>query len=133
MGPTEKKILDAFLSIKKESFSKDDIIFIINSVYESNKREVFVSNGVTVNPEKCKVEYNGKSFSIPRKEFQLLQYLILNKNKVVRRENILKSIWGNDVIVIDRTIDVHIRKIRSILWYDCIKTVKGVGYSWEEK
>ena len=66
-----------------------------------------------------------------KKEFELLYLLAQKPGKVFLRNEILSSVWGNDVIVGDRTIDVHIRKIRSKLGLDCITTVKGVGYKFE--
>ena len=69
--------------------------------------------------------------TLPRKEFELLSLLISQQGRVFTREAILAAVWGNDVIVGDRTIDVHIRKLREKLGDDCIRTVKGVGYKFE--
>lgn len=73
----------------------------------------------------------GRELVFPRKEFQLLSLLTSKPNKVFTREEILSGVWGNDVVVGDRTIDVHIRKIREKLETDRIRTVKGVGYKFE--
>lgn len=73
----------------------------------------------------------GEEISLPRKEFELLNLLVSRPNKVFTREEILSGVWGNDVIVGDRTIDVHIRKIREKLNTQSIKTIKGVGYKFE--
>lgn len=67
---------------------------------------------------------------LPRKEFELLYLLTSNSGKVVTRENILQTIWGKDVVVVDRTIDVHIRRIRQKIGEKYIQTVKGVGYKF---
>jgi two-component system alkaline phosphatase synthesis response regulator PhoP len=69
--------------------------------------------------------------SLPKKEFELLALLASQPGRVFTRENILSSVWGNDVIVGDRTIDVHIRKLREKLGDDFFKTIKGVGYKFE--
>jgi len=71
-----------------------------------------------------------KVISFPRKEFELLYYLAKNPNKVFSRDALLKKIWGTDVSVVARTVDVHIRKIREKIGDDYIKTIKGVGYKF---
>ena len=79
------------------------------------------------------VKIDNKKKFFPRKEFQLLYYLASNPGKVMNRETLLKEIWGNDVFVIDRTIDVHIRKVREKLGKhsEIIETIKGVGYRFK--
>jgi two-component system, OmpR family, alkaline phosphatase synthesis response regulator PhoP len=69
--------------------------------------------------------------TLPKKEFELLLLLSSKPDKVFTREEIFTNVWGNDVIVGDRTIDVHIRKIREKLGLEVITTVKGVGYKFE--
>jgi two-component system alkaline phosphatase synthesis response regulator PhoP len=66
----------------------------------------------------------------PKKEFELLYFLAQNPDKVFSRDELLQSIWGEDVYILSRTVDVHIRKIREKIGEDCIKTIKGVGYKW---
>ena len=68
---------------------------------------------------------------LPKKEFELLLVLATKPNKVFTREEIFAKVWGNDVIVGDRTIDVHVRKIREKIGNNIIKTIKGVGYKFE--
>ncbi len=82
-------------------------------------------------PEKFIVQYNGKDISLAKKEFELLYLLASKPGRVFVRNEILSQVWGAEVIVGDRTIDVHIRKIRQKLGVDCITTVKGVGYKFE--
>lgn len=77
------------------------------------------------------VKKNEEEFVLPRKEFELLALLASSPGKVFTRESILSRIWGDDVIVTDRTIDVHVRKLREKLGEDYIKTVKGVGYKFD--
>jgi two-component system alkaline phosphatase synthesis response regulator PhoP len=77
------------------------------------------------------VYLKNEPISLAKKEFELLQYLASKPGRVFLRTEILNQIWGSDVIVGDRTIDVHIRKIRQKLGLDCITTVKGVGYKFE--
>jgi two-component system alkaline phosphatase synthesis response regulator PhoP len=97
--------------VKKESQTKDLII----------DREKFV------------VIKNEQTFSLPKKEFQLLELLVSKPQKVFTRQEIFSEIWGEDVVVGDRTIDVHVRKIRERLNLDAIKTVKGVGYKFDDE
>lgn len=84
-----------------------------------------------IDREKYIINYLGKDIILARKEFELLALLASKPGKVFLRNEILNQVWGTEVIVGDRTIDVHIRKIRQKLDLDCITTVKGVGYKFE--
>ncbi len=84
-----------------------------------------------LNKEKYMVNRDGSELNLPRKEFELLSLLISKPGKVFTREEIMNRVWGDDVIVGDRTIDVHIRKLREKLGDDYIKTIKGVGYKFD--
>ncbi|MBT8379724.1 MAG: response regulator transcription factor [Ignavibacteria bacterium] len=86
-----------------------------------------------INSDKYVVVVEGKQKFFPRKEFQLLSYLAKNPGKVFNRETLLKDVWGGNVYVVDRTIDVHIRKIREKLGKhsELIETIKGVGYRFK--
>ncbi len=84
-----------------------------------------------IDREKYNINFKGKEIILARKEFELLALLASKPGKVFLRNEILNTVWGTEVIVGDRTIDVHIRKIRQKLDMDCISTVKGVGYKFE--
>ena len=84
-----------------------------------------------IDKEQFMVKYHGQDIVLAKKEFELLSYLASKPGRVFLRNEILNRIWGSEVIVGDRTIDVHIRKIRQKLGIDCITTVKGVGYKFE--
>lgn len=86
---------------------------------------------LTIDREKYMINYQGHDIILARKEFELLALLAGKPGKVFLRNEILNQVWGTEVIVGDRTIDVHIRKIRQKLGLDCITTVKGVGYKFE--
>jgi two-component system alkaline phosphatase synthesis response regulator PhoP len=88
-------------------------------------------DGLIIDPEKFVVQLEGREILLAKKEFELLHLLASRPGRVFLRNEILSQVWGNDVIVGDRTIDVHIRKIRQKLGVDCITTVKGVGYKFE--
>ncbi len=89
--------------------------------------------GIIIDKEKYLVIFQGKELNLPKKEFELLALLMSKPGRVFTREIILNTIWGNDVVVGDRTIDVHIRKLREKLGDKIIKTVKGVGYKFEPR
>ncbi len=86
---------------------------------------------ITIDPAKYEVLIKGQQVVLAKKEFELLYLLASRPGRVFLRNEILNQVWGNEVIVGDRTIDVHIRKIRQKLGVDCITTVKGVGYKFE--
>ncbi len=88
-------------------------------------------DNVEIDPQKFDVRVDGKSITLAKKEFELLHLLASRPGRVFLRNEILSQIWGNEVIVGDRTIDVHIRKVRQKLGLDCITTVKGVGYKFD--
>jgi two-component system alkaline phosphatase synthesis response regulator PhoP len=90
-------------------------------------------NSLKIDREKFLIEIDGKQISLPKKEFELLELLASRPGKVFNREQILSIVWGNETIVGERTIDVHIRKLREKLGDDYIRTIKGVGYTFNEK
>ena len=83
-----------------------------------------------IDKEAYKVIFEGKELSIPKKEFELLYLLASKPEKVFKRETIMDKVWGSDVVVGDRTIDVHIRKLREKIGVNFFKTIKGVGYKF---
>jgi len=108
--------------------SKVNALFRRVKKLENNK---LVIDELTIDPERFLVEYKSREIILAKKEFELLYLLAKKPGRVFLRNEILSEIWGTDVIVGDRTIDVHIRKIRQKIGVDCITTVKGVGYKFE--
>ena len=92
-----------------------------------------VLDGLTIEREAYKINYKGLDMVLPRKEFELLYLLASRPGKVFKREVILEKIWGNEVIVGARTIDVHVRKLREKLGDSKFKTIKGVGYKFQNQ
>jgi two-component system alkaline phosphatase synthesis response regulator PhoP len=88
-------------------------------------------NNLVIDPIQFLVRVDDKEIALAKKEFELLYLLASKPGRVFLRNEILNEVWGNEVIVGDRTIDVHIRKIRQKLGLDCITTVKGVGYKFD--
>ena len=87
-------------------------------------------DGLTIDRTSYTVTVDGKEISLPKKEFELLYFLAQSPNKVFTRDELLQHIWGSDVYVVPRTVDVHIRKVREKIGEDFITTVKGVGYKF---
>lgn len=87
---------------------------------------------IEINRDKYLVSRGEAVFHLPRKEFELLYYLACRKGIVLNREKILNKVWGDHIYVVDRTVDVHVRKIREKLGDHYIETVKGVGYRFKE-
>jgi two-component system alkaline phosphatase synthesis response regulator PhoP len=96
-----------------------------------SENKVLRAGVLEIDPERFVVKLDDKEIILAKKEFELLYLLASKPGRVFLRNEILSQVWGNDVIVGDRTIDVHIRKIRQKLGVDCITTVKGVGYKFE--
>ena len=90
-------------------------------------------SSIEIDRERYLVTSEGKELILPKKEFELLELLASRPGKVYNREQILAIVWGNETIVGERTIDVHIRKLREKLGDDYIRTIKGVGYTFNEK
>lgn len=120
--PIKPKVLmskvKALLRRKKEDTKPEDQITQVGDI--------------VINREEYKIINKGKEIVLPRKEFELLALLTSKPNKVFKREVILEKVWGNEVIVGGRTIDVHIRKLREKIGEEHFKTVKGVGYKFVE-
>ena len=96
---------------------------------EVENENVKIGN-LVINREEYKIILDGEEMVLPRKEFELLSLLASKPGKVFKREEILDKVWGNEVIVGGRTIDVHIRKLREKIGDDSFKTIKGVGYKF---
>jgi two-component system, OmpR family, alkaline phosphatase synthesis response regulator PhoP len=95
---------------------------------ETFKSESLMINGIEISREEYKIIKDGVEIVLPKKEFELLYLLASKPGKVFKREEILDKVWGSEVVVGGRTIDVHIRKLREKIGDDLFKTIKGVGY-----
>jgi two-component system alkaline phosphatase synthesis response regulator PhoP len=98
---------------------------------DEHASETLNVGGIEINREEYKIIKESKEIVLPRKEFELFYLLASKPGKVFKREEILDKVWGNEVIVGGRTIDVHIRKLREKIGEDLFKTIKGVGYKLE--
>jgi len=116
--PIKPKVLNSKVSALLRRFTKN----------EANTN--IVHGNLTINLDEYKVILKGEKMSFPRKEFELLRLLASKPDKVFKREKIMEAVWGNDVVVGDRTIDVHIRKLREKMGNAYFKTIKGVGYKF---
>ncbi len=116
--PISPKVLVSRVNaLLRRSFKADDTVIKLGDMQ--------------IDKEQYLVKHKGKEITLAKKEFELLALLASKPGRVFLRHEILSQVWGTDVIVGDRTIDVHIRKIRQKLNMDCITTVKGVGYKFE--
>lgn len=91
-------------------------------------QEIIEIGGLVINRTQYAATFEGRTLILPKKEFELLSYLAKNPNKVFNRDELLEKVWGSDVYVVERTVDVHIRKLREKIPEYYIKTLKGVGY-----
>ncbi|KMQ70526.1 response regulator transcription factor [Chryseobacterium koreense] len=146
-----QKTLIVFLSARSEEFSQlagfqaganDYIVKIIkpkvliskvNALLQltsniSDSSKLIEIGDLIIDKDNFRVTKNGQQFLLPKKEFDLLYLLASNTEKVFKREEILEKVWGSDVIVGERTIDVHIRRLREKLGIESIQTLKGIGY-----
>ncbi|MFW5793451.1 MAG: response regulator transcription factor [Bacteroidota bacterium] len=105
---------------------------LLRRIKKPENSNTTIVGDIVIDPEKHTVFLNNKEIILPKKEFELLVVLTSKPNKVFTREEIFSAVWGSNVIVGDRTIDVHIRKLREKLGMDCIKTIKGVGYKFQD-
>jgi two-component system alkaline phosphatase synthesis response regulator PhoP len=156
--PALKDIVVAFLTARNEDYSQvagfdvgaDDyitkpikprvLVSRIQALLRRSRSGSETDSGATtplvigdllIDRERYMVEKSGTRLELPRKEFELLALLASRPGKVFTRDEILEKVWGNEVIVGDRTIDVHIRKLREKLGEELIKTVKGIGYKFD--
>jgi len=152
--PGLKDVMIAFLTARSEDYSQiagfevgaDDyinkpikprvLISRITALLRRGKSTAEVNQkvdlgGIRIDRERYVVVQNEKEINLPKKEFELLALLASKPGKVFTREAILDKVWGGEVVVGDRTIDVHVRKLREKLGEDFIRTVKGIGYKFE--
>jgi two-component system alkaline phosphatase synthesis response regulator PhoP len=104
---------------------------ILKRIVVINKEPITVIGDITIDREKFLIFLKNKSIELPRKEFELLEFLTSRPGKVFSRDEILNSLWNKDFTVIHRTIDVHISKLREKIGDKYIKTIKGIGYKFE--
>ena len=102
----------------------------LNEATPMEDSELIKVGDLTIDREAYKIIYKGNELVLPRKEFELLSLLASKPGKVFKRDEILDKVWGNEVVVGGRTIDVHIRKLREKIGDDSFKTIKGVGYKF---
>ena len=112
----------------KVLISKVNALLQLSTQVSESQSKVLELGDLIIDKDNFKVTKAGENLLLPKKEFDLLYLLASNSQKVFKREEILYKVWGNDVIVGERTIDVHIRRLREKLGDDSIQTLKGIGY-----
>lgn len=149
--PGFENILICFLTARNEDYSQiagldagaDDYVakpvkpkVLISRIHALLRRKGVIDssngneNAIVINREKYVVEVKGEAIHLPRKEFELLALLASKPDTVFERDVILDTVWGSEIVVGDRTIDVHIRKLREKIGANHILTVKGIGYKF---
>lgn len=153
-NPLFQQVIISFLTARAEDYSQiagldaggDDYItkpikpkLLSSRIHALLRRKSIItlqnrneSKGIEINRDRYMVYLDGQEIQLPRKEFELLALLFSKPNTVFKRENILKSVWGTEIVVGDRTIDVHVRKLREKLGNHYISTVKGIGYKYNQ-
>ena len=151
-NPDLKNTIVAFLTARGEDYSQvagfdagaDDYITkpikpkvlvskvkaLLRRFKEEDVTDTVKVGSLVINRDEYKITSKGKEIILPRKEFELVYLLASNKDKVCKRDEIMEAIWGSDVVVGDRTIDVHIRKLREKIGDNYLKTIKGIGYKF---
>ena len=153
--PELQKMFVVFLTARSEEYSEvaafdigaDDYItkpikpralmsrisaFFRRDSKKSSPSNIITIGDLTIDRTSYTISVKGKEINLPKKEFELFYFLAQNPNKVFSREDLLQNIWGSDVYVFARTVDVHIRKVREKIGEDYITTVKGVGYKFTQ-
>lgn len=148
-----KQTLIAFLTARDEDYSQiagfevgaDDYITkpikpkvfisriraLLRRLDDNSTKSLIKVGDLEIDRERYIVKTSKGELTLPKKEFELLTLLVLKPGRVFKREEILSRVWGNETIVGDRTIDVHIRKLREKIGDDCFKTIKGIGYKFD--
>lgn len=114
----------------KPRIIKSKIKALLRRLLKNENKEMISLGDISIYYDEYKVVKEGKELVLPRKEFELFYLLASKPDKVFKRAKIMESVWGSDVVVGDRTIDVHIRKLREKIGEEYFKTVKGVGYKF---
>lgn len=151
--PMFKNCVIAFLTARDEDYSQiagfeagaDDYITkpikprvflsriqaLLRRLHTNDTVKKLSAGDIEIDRERYLITKNGKDISLPRKEFELLSLLLSKPGRVFTREEILAKVWGSDIVVGDRTIDVHIRKLREKIGDNYFKTIKGIGYKFD--
>jgi len=126
--PISPQKLVARVKSNLRKVAAEDVLNLISG------KEVYQAHGLVIDVQKHSVKVNTKEKIFPKKEFEILLFLIKHPGRVFSREALLQNVWGTDVFIVERTVDVHIRKIREKLdnLADIIETIKGVGYRFKE-
>jgi len=123
-----ENIINRINETEKEYFTKEEIIRLINVTTEIKRLPPITLNDITINPDKFNVTIGDKEIHLPKKQFFLLYMLMEFPHRTFTRNEILSNVWGDDIVVVDRTIDVHICKLSKMIGKPIVETIKGKGY-----
>jgi two-component system response regulator VicR len=132
MNRIAKNILNAVEKTKKEVFTQSEIFELVNKVASSNTVKLIKCGDLIMKRNNLSVEVNGKTTILTKTNFELLAYLVENKNETIERDILIRDVWGKDIPTDSRTIDVSICNLRNVIGKNRIKNIKKVGYSYVE-
>jgi DNA-binding response OmpR family regulator len=130
MNKIAENIIKAVKQTEKKCLTQSEVFALVMEVTEENKIKFIESGNIKLNRSNMNVSVNGKETRLDNLTFNLLLYLIQNEGETISRDILMRDVWGNEVSVTTRTIDVCVCKIRNIIGKDRIKTIKKVGYSF---
>lgn len=132
MSRIAENIIKEVKKTQKESLTQDEIFGLVLRVAKDTQIKFIECGGIKLDRTDMTVSVNGKKTKLPKTDFELLVYLIENKNTNVERDVLIRDVWGTNVIIGSRTLDVSICKLRKIIGKEKIKTICHVGYYFVE-
>lgn len=130
MSKVAENIINAVKRTKKETLTQAEIFKLVLEITKENQTETIKSGNIQLNRLDMTISINGKKTRLQKLSFNLMWYLIENEGQIVRREILMRDVWGNDVCVTTRTIDVCVHKLRELIGAEKIETFKKVGYKF---
>lgn len=130
MNKIKENLVSAVKDFPREKMTKNEVIEIVETVIPENRNSLITDNGIELNRADMRISYNGKTKVLRNLEFELMRYFIENKNHVIERRELIKNVWGSNVSVETRTIDVCVCNLRKIIGKEKIITSKNVGFRY---
>ena len=130
MSKIANNIINAIKRTNKETFTQDEIFKLVLETTKDNEIKFIECGDIKLDRKQMTISSNGKTTRVEKLSFNLLVYLIENKNEIVKRDILMRDVWGEDVCVTTRTIDVCICKLRNIIGKEKIQTINKIGYKF---
>jgi len=132
MSKIADNIIREVNKLNKETLTKDEIFSLVRNITKENEVKLIEADGIKLDRTNRTIEVNGKQTRVPNLEFELTAFLIERKGEVVTRELLIRDLWGSNICVTNRTVDVCVCKIRNIIGKEKIQTIKKVGYMFAD-